>query len=58
MQGENSSITANILYAARRYCRASHPSLSGAVRYTNQLYFGPKRLLHPLGRRVEKEWEW
>ena len=30
----------------------------GAVRYTNRLYFGPKRVVFPLARRVEKDWEW
>ena len=32
--------------------RACRPS--GAVRYTNRLYFGLRRLVHPLGRREEK----
>ena len=40
---------------AGAHVRAYRPS--SAVRYTNGLYFGPKRLVHPLGRWVVKEWE-
>ena len=38
---------------AGAHLRACRPS--GAVQYTNRLYFGPKLFVHPLRRRVEKE---